>query len=137
MSFPVVLISIYGLFVKWCKNFLHGSLNVVVLFEKINKNDQSLINLHNIFCDYLINQDRSKNNEINIIELNLFQITDNFANYLGKKVSEFKNIINFCYHENNVNRTSVETNLSHMYKNIEENLFDNQKNDKKDYKFIK
>jgi len=108
-----------------------------VVFEKINKNDQSLINLHNIFCDYLINQDRSKNNEINIIELNLFQITGNFANYLGKKVSEFKNIINFCYHENNVNRTSVETNLSHMHKNIEENLFDNQKNDKKDYKFYK
>jgi hypothetical protein len=105
-----------------------------IVFKKINTTDQSIINFHNSFCDFL----GDKNFPKNMIELNFF--AKSFISYLGKEVDAFKNQISFCYFENNVHKKNVEEKLFEFYKDInanDEDLCDNEKNDKKECKFYK
>ena len=75
-----------------------------IVLEKINKNDQSLINLHNIFCDFLINKDYSRDNTANLTGFSFFEIANAFTSHLKNHTLQYRDKINFLYEAPNIDK---------------------------------
>ena len=88
-----------------------------VVFEKIKTTDQSIINFHNIFCDFL------KDNKVKKtpIELIVLQILVEFGNYLQEKVDEYKGQLRHYNQDNNVVRAVVKEDFYNFYKDFKPN----------------
>jgi hypothetical protein len=88
-----------------------------VVIEKIKTTDQSIINFHNIFCDFL-KDNKVKKTPIKLIVL---QILVEFGNYLQEKVGEYKGQLRHYNQDNNVVRTEVKEDFYNFYKDFKPN----------------